>query len=67
MDHFEDVPVQKEIEEHDETEKPSWSTRVKRTPTFLQDYHHQIMATPTDESLEENKEVRLITIVLLSN
>jgi len=64
MDLFEDIPVQEKIEEHAETkeyvetEEPRRSTRVKRTPTFLQDYRHQIMATPTDGSSKENKEVR---------
>ena len=34
------------------------STRTRKTPTFLEDYHHQIMMSPCSKKLEENKKVR---------
>jgi len=48
-----DVHDQIEVEEHTKQETLRRSTRVKKTPTFLEDYYHSIMALPCNEDLKK--------------
>ena len=44
------IPKPTMTEENTEQEEPRRSTRVKRPPTYLEDYHHSIMASPCNNA-----------------
>jgi len=42
-------------EESIEQEGPRRSTRIKKPPTYLEDYHHNIMTSPCSNMTQKNK------------
>jgi len=50
-------PAQNGNENHIEDESLRRSTRIRRTPTFLEDYHHQLMLFPHDKRMDKNNRI----------
>jgi len=49
-----DQEEQRQSQEQVEHEILRRSTRERKTPAYLEDYHHQIMATPCNKTLRNN-------------
>jgi len=49
--------AQSNDENHVEEDGMRRSTRIRRAPTFLEDYRHQIMLSPFNKELKQNNKV----------
>jgi len=58
-----DLSIQNEAGNSIEQEQLRRSTRTRRTPTFLEDYHHQLMISPCEEKLKEKVRYPLDSIM----
>jgi len=50
--------------ENTEQEEPRRSTRIKKPPTYLEDYHHNIMASPCSSLTQKSKILYLLSSVI---